>query len=98
MEAKIGYVGVVFTDTHLNKLTERLTNVVLEKFGDSASSLFQPSMTAGSPTSAGGTTACQPKKEEKEKKDAAKKKKKASKKKQKKGESSSSSSESGESS
>lgn len=98
MEAKIGYVGVVFTDTHLNKLTERLTNVVLEKFGDSASSLFQPSMTAGSSTSAGGTTACQPKKEEKEKKDETKKKKKASKKKQKKGESSSSSSESGESS
>ena len=48
MEAKIGYVGVVFSDEHLNCLTEHLTKLVHDKLGDTASTLFQPSFASGS--------------------------------------------------
>lgn len=48
MEAKIGYVGVVFSDEHLNCLTEHLTKVVHDKLGDTGSTLFQPSFASAS--------------------------------------------------
>lgn len=103
VEAKVGYVGVVFNDDHLNHLTEHLTKVVLGKLGDSASALFQPSFSTVSGRSEGApasSSSCPtparaptPKAAPAPKPVVAKKKKKKSKKKS----SSSSSSESGSS-